>query len=254
MATPSRSLSGPTIIGLVLLLGLGGVTLATLSRPSTSQQPSGERAPAPLDATAGLLESADLTATARPAAAPTATTLPTVLAGPTPTAVRAATPSLTAIPSPTVVPSPTRTPAAAAASGANLRAGPGTNYPVAGAVKAGQALSLVGRNSAGDWLELAEGQWILAELVSNAQPGLPVESKIAAPPVPQPQQAPQAPTGAPKPVPPAATSAPVQKAPPTQAPAARSCCKVCTGSKACGNSCISRSYTCRQPPGCACDG
>jgi len=24
--------------------------------------------------------------------------------------------------------------------------------------------------------------------------------------------------------------------------------------KACGNSCISRSYTCHQPPGCACDG
>jgi len=34
----------------------------------------------------------------------------------------------------------------------------------------------------------------------------------------------------------------------------RSCCKVCTVGKACGNSCISRSYTCHQPPGCACDG
>ena len=31
------------------------------------------------------------------------------------------------------------------------------------------------------------------------------------------------------------------------------CCKVCIVGKACGNSCISRSYTCRQPPGCACD-
>lgn len=33
------------------------------------------------------------------------------------------------------------------------------------------------------------------------------------------------------------------------------CCKTCgPNSKACGDSCISRSYTCHQPPGCACDG
>lgn len=31
------------------------------------------------------------------------------------------------------------------------------------------------------------------------------------------------------------------------------CCKVCTTGKACGNSCINRSYDCHQPPGCACD-
>jgi len=35
--------------------------------------------------------------------------------------------------------------------------------------------------------------------------------------------------------------------------AARACCKICARGKACGNSCISRSYQCRQPPGCACD-
>lgn len=34
---------------------------------------------------------------------------------------------------------------------------------------------------------------------------------------------------------------------------AGACCRICTRGKACGNSCISRSYTCRQPPGCACD-
>ena len=40
------------------------------------------------------------------------------------------------------------------------------------------------------------------------------------------------------------------------APAAEpptACCKVCRKGKACGNSCIRRSYTCRKPPGCACD-
>lgn len=31
------------------------------------------------------------------------------------------------------------------------------------------------------------------------------------------------------------------------------CCKHCTTGQACGDSCISRSYTCHKPPGCACD-
>ena len=35
---------------------------------------------------------------------------------------------------------------------------------------------------------------------------------------------------------------------------AKTCCKVCRKGQACGNSCISRRYTCRKPPGCACDG
>lgn len=34
---------------------------------------------------------------------------------------------------------------------------------------------------------------------------------------------------------------------------ATSCCKVCSTGKACGDSCISRSYNCSQPAGCACD-
>jgi len=33
-----------------------------------------------------------------------------------------------------------------------------------------------------------------------------------------------------------------------------SCCRVCRKGKACGDSCISRSHKCQQPPGCACDG
>lgn len=34
---------------------------------------------------------------------------------------------------------------------------------------------------------------------------------------------------------------------------ARACCRICRRGKACGNSCISRSYQCHRPPGCACD-
>lgn len=32
------------------------------------------------------------------------------------------------------------------------------------------------------------------------------------------------------------------------------CCKVCRKGKACGDSCINRSYTCRKGSGCACNG
>lgn len=32
------------------------------------------------------------------------------------------------------------------------------------------------------------------------------------------------------------------------------CCKVCRKGKACGNSCINRSYTCHKGKGCACNG
>ena len=33
----------------------------------------------------------------------------------------------------------------------------------------------------------------------------------------------------------------------------KTCCKICRKGKACGNSCIRRTYTCRKQPGCACD-
>lgn len=32
------------------------------------------------------------------------------------------------------------------------------------------------------------------------------------------------------------------------------CCKVCTDSKPCGDSCIARNQTCNAGPGCACSG
>ncbi len=48
-----------------------------------------------------------------------------------------------------------------------------------------------------------------------------------------------------------------QTKPPTVAPPrapTRRCCRICRRGKACGNSCIARNRTCRQPPGCACNG
>ena len=35
--------------------------------------------------------------------------------------------------------------------------------------------------------------------------------------------------------------------------APKTCCKICRKGKACGNSCIRRTYTCRKQPGCACN-
>lgn len=46
----------------------------------------------------------------------------------------------------------------------------------------------------------------------------------------------------PAPPPPAAVDTPTQ-----------GCCKYCTTGKACGDGCISKNYTCHQPPGCACN-
>ena len=56
----------------------------------------------------------------------------------------------------------------------------------------------------------------------------------------------------------AEVSRPAVEAPPMET-RARSCiprsqcCKVCRKGQACGNSCISQSYTCRKGRGCACD-
>lgn len=40
----------------------------------------------------------------------------------------------------------------------------------------------------------------------------------------------------------------------TENPPRSGCCKICSTGKACGNSCISRRYTCHVGPGCACNG
>jgi hypothetical protein len=67
------------------------------------------------------------------------------------------------------------------AQGLNVRAGPGTNYPVLATLPAGSRLTPVGRDAAGRWVQvccMAEDQpgWVLAELVDLAVDlqGLPV--------------------------------------------------------------------------------
>lgn len=112
--------------------------------------------------------------------------------------------SITAVP--TVAAQPATT-TATANRNANLRSGPGTTYNVAGSVRTGQALTLTGRNQAGDWFQLADGTWIAAFLVNNAPVGLTVAGPAPAQAVqPTPTAAaqsapPPAPTATPLPAP-----------------------------------------------------
>jgi hypothetical protein len=85
----------------------------------------------------------------------------------------------------------------------------------------------------------------------------PVVPRIVEPAAPKPAPTPTTPKAAPKQQAPIAPSvpkpAPVLVPKPAPTPV-KSCCKVCSKGKACGDTCISRSYTCHKGPGCACDG
>ena len=77
---------------------------------------------------------------------------------------------------------------------------------------------------------------------------VPEPSVVPAVPTPVAPVVPAVPTPAPEPYVAPTPVAPVAPSVPTN-----TCCKVCSKGKACGDSCISRSYTCHKPPGCACD-
>lgn len=72
-----------------------------------------------------------------------------------------------------------------ATKAANIRTGPGTNYPVVDGAQPGQVLDVEGRNVAGDWLKLGTGGWIAAQFVDNVSLDLPI-IEAPAPPTPQP--------------------------------------------------------------------
>ena len=81
---------------------------------------------------------------------------------------------------PTDTPIPAQPAGAIANNGANLRAGPGTNFPVSGDVTVGQPLDIVARTTAGDWYQLEDGNWIAAFLVDNA-PTVPEAANVPQP-------------------------------------------------------------------------
>jgi len=99
---------------------------------------------------------------------------------------------------------------------ANVRSGPGTNYPVIGSVNQGMQFDVIGKNPAGDWFLFCcvngEMGWMFNQLatVENAQL-VAVASNIPAPP------------SAPAPAPVQPTNTPVPAAPPPP-PAAEDPC------------------------------
>jgi hypothetical protein len=70
---------------------------------------------------------------------------------------------------------------ATATTVSNLRAGPGTEYAIVGSVEADATLDVVGQNSDGTWLALANGAWIAAFLVANAPADLPIVEPTVTP-------------------------------------------------------------------------
>jgi hypothetical protein len=143
---------------------------------------------------------------------PTPTAVPpTPIPSPVPPSPTAA-PTLTPTPEPptdtpeppTVTPTPEpQQPRAVADADVNLRGGPGKAYPVVGKLLSGQEVEILGRNTSGDWWQLAwtggKQAWVAGTVVQILGPidTVAVAKNIPAPP-PLPTRAPQA-TAAPPP-------------------------------------------------------
>ncbi len=67
---------------------------------------------------------------------------------------------------------------------ANIRGGPSTAFPIVRVVRSGDVLEVTGQNEAGDWYQLAAGEWIAAFLVDNAPDQLPLAAPDSAAPAP----------------------------------------------------------------------
>jgi cytoskeleton protein RodZ len=147
------------------------------TQPVSGAAPAGEAAPA-----TGAVSAAEA-ATAEAAPAEQASLLGLL---PTPTPQP---------PEPTPIPTPPPAPATVN-TGANLRAGPGTDYPILAGLGVGQQITITGINADATWYQLSDGSWVFSQLVDNPPANLPV---VEAPPL---------------------TAAPVEAAPPAEQAAA----------------------------------
>ncbi|MDH7484698.1 MAG: cellulase family glycosylhydrolase [Anaerolineae bacterium] len=167
-----------------------GRTVAVEQRPlgeRTFSFSAPERVGGELRVEVGLADRGRPVASAEAIALSVATATPTVTPTPTPTP----TPEFT----PTPVPTPTPNRPQVVVNGTyNVRSGPGTNYPRAGQVQAGQTLEIVAKNPDGTWWQVCcvNGQqvWIKADLapVQGPTSNVTVASNIPPTPTPAPQQ------------------------------------------------------------------
>ena len=119
---------------------------------------------------------------------PTSTSTPTFT--PTPTAVPTSTPTPTPTSTPTLTPTPTPTPEplVRALKAVNLRAGPGTVYPIVGKLDKDETVRVVGRY--GEWYLLAGRKWVYGGEgfveANEAALAVPLVPEAEIPPTPTP--------------------------------------------------------------------
>ncbi len=121
---------------------------------------------------------ATVTATNMPTTAATGTSSPTATAMPTPVATH--TPAFTATPRPTNF-------ALVISAGLNLRTGPSTAFSVIRALPAGTGVTVLGRNTGGDWLYVRIGDGVegwLAGRFTDYRGSAPVVATPSAPSTP----------------------------------------------------------------------
>ena len=122
-------------------------------------------------------------------ARPTATSQPIAVPERNERATHTPKPAITPTPRRRSAPSPAATqmsPSPMVRQNANIRSGPGTDYPIISSASASEQIDVVGRTAAGDWLKLAGQGWIFAELVDNVPSDLPTIAPLASPPAPTP--------------------------------------------------------------------
>jgi TolB protein len=170
----NRKISFVAIVLLIIALSATGCELGV-----------GRVAPTP---TIVPLAAAETNVTPTPTTIPTATPTEAFTATPTPLQ-----PTDTSVPSrPTALalsPEPSRrVEGRVTAYGLNVRTGPGTLYPIVGGLSLGDAVEVVGKNAAGDWLQIAyngrEG-WIAAAY-ADLTGSLAAVPEVSAPPPPPP--------------------------------------------------------------------
>ncbi len=189
------------VLLILVVAGSGLLVYAVL----TAREPGAAPAPTPAPATATSQPQAG-ESTAVSAVQPTqsaAVVIPPV----TPLPEASATSTETPVEAATVTATPDLGPVLTIVMPANIRSGPGTNYPVLGGVEAGKTAPVVGRDASSDWYVIsyagsASGQGWVSSIVatySGDANSLPV---VKAPPPPPPTAVP--PTAVPTQVPPTA--------------------------------------------------
>ncbi len=171
---------GAGIVGLVVVIAVISQVAGQCQGTTTPVAPSSTAAPGAVVTTAAPSTSTHaLTLAPSPAASLTSMPTPTNTATPSPTATASTTPSATSTPSPTATATMPSTPTMTSApafivkggSAINVRSGPGTVYPVIGALQPGETRPVTGRTAAGDWWQFDfNGQkgWVSSQVAETS--------------------------------------------------------------------------------------